>query len=60
MFPFHDQPLPNRPKFGKPTNFYSRHNEKAKEECERLLNKCIKGGIISEIVKEYDSIKGDH
>ena len=39
---------------------FSPKNEKAKEECERLLNKCIKGGIISEVVKEYDGIKGEH
>jgi len=39
---------------------FSPKNEKAKEECERLLNKCIKGGIISEVVKEYDGIKGDN
>jgi hypothetical protein len=37
---------------------FSPENEKAKEECERLLNKCIKGGIISDIVKEYDGLKG--
>ena len=35
---------------------FSPKNEKAKEECERLLNKCIKGGIITEVVEEYDSI----
>ena len=35
---------------------FSPKNEKAKEECERLFNKCIKGGIITEIVQEYDSI----
>jgi len=39
---------------------FSPKNEKAKEECERLLNKCIKGGIISEVVKEYDGLKGDN
>ena len=35
---------------------FSPKNAKAKESCERILNKCIQGGIISDIFKEVDSL----
>jgi len=33
-------------------------NAKAKKVCEQIMNKCIQGGIIADIVKDFDLIEG--
>ena len=33
-------------------------NAKAKKNCEQIMNKCVQGGIIADIVKQFDLLDG--